>query len=246
MKLKGEYIWFRCLRMGGQKAISFELYNSAWLGQEEMNIALISSDQTVSPLHYANVVIKHGESLSFNYDTVGWNWKQGDSFVLLDNKGKIKKNWPLNLSTYAQGECPECHGTHRCNACQGKGVITDYRTHMVSSCQVCHGTGSCQTCYIPTNTNSPKNLYVDNSQPNPTIYKEQRKIMLRRRIVELQNKIDRMERDKFVRDIRNAWHPVNSSFSLSVAESTLKLQYEQELINAQSELEQLELMDLRS
>ena len=247
MSLKGKYIWFNSIRLGGKKAISFELTNSAWFGQEVFNAALVSGDGMTSPMHYPQQELKHGETLSFNYDTVGWNWKQGDSFVLLDKKGKIKQSWPLNLSTYAVGECPECHGTHRCKTCQGKGVITDYHTHMVTTCHVCYGTGICQTCYIPVSQTSPLNDYASTMQPNSKIYREKRKTILRGQIADLQSKIDKMNRDEFVQDLRNAWHPSSStSHTLSSSQLSLKLQYEQALIKAQYELEQLEMMDLNS
>ena len=56
-----------------------------------------------------------------------------------------------------------------------------------------------------------------------------------------------MDRDEFVQDLRNAWHPSSStSYTLSSSQISLKLQYEQALIKAQYELEQLEMMDLNS
>lgn len=245
MSLKGKYIWFNSLRLGGKKAISFELTNSAWFGQEVFNAALVSGDGMTPPMHYLQQVLKHGETLRFNYDTVDWNWKQGDSFVILDKNGKIIQSWPLNLSTYAVGECPECHGTHRCKTCQGRGVITDYHTHMVSSCQVCHGTGVCQTCYIPTSSTSPQNVYATSAQPGSARYREQRKAMLREQIADLQNKIDKMERDAYVQDMHDAMRPWQKhSYSVTTANSSLKFSYEQALIKARSELEQLEMMDL--
>lgn len=233
--------------MGGKKAISFVLTNSDWFGSEVFNAALLSGDGSINPMHFSQQTLKHGEALHFNYDTIGWNWCQGDSFVILDNKGKIKQSWPLNISTYALGECPECHGTHKCKTCMGRGTITD-STHMVSTCPVCHGTGLCQTCYIPTRGSALLSGYLmGGNVPDPAQYRMRRKETLRSQINDLQHKIDKLERDAYIQDMHNAMRPWQTpSYTISTANSSLKLSYEQALIKARTELEQLEMMDLQS
>ena len=131
MGLKGQFNWIQSLRLGGRKAISFTLKCTNLLGDETFDAAIIDGSGASQPMYFTNQSIPARKSLRFDYDTVGWDWCQGDRFVILDKRGKIKTEWTVNMKTYAYGECPSCHGTHRCSHCSGNGRLTD--KHVMSA-----------------------------------------------------------------------------------------------------------------
>ncbi len=241
MSLKGQFNWIQSLRLGGRKAISFTLTCTNLLGDETFDAAIIDGSGASQPIYFNNQSIPARKSLRFDYDTVGWDWCQGDRFVILDKRGKIKTEWTVNMKTFAYGECPSCHGTHRCPHCSGSGRITDKHTHMVESCHVCAGTGQCQTCFLPTRNNTNMGQFMDNNSRanSPDLSKQRRIAALNSRIYELQSKIEKIEWDLRImklKDFRYASHTTYTSIL------QLKLTYEQQLIKLQSELHQLELM----
>ena len=245
MNLKGEFSWIQSLRLGGRKAISFTLKCTNLLYDETFNAAILDGSGSSQPIYFTNQSIPARKSLRFDYDTVGWDWCQGDKFVILDKKGKIKAEWVVNMRTYAYGECPTCHGTHRCPQCSGSGRITDRHTHMIETCQACAGTGQCQTCYLPMH--SPQNIgqYTNpgigfNQMANSADVSKQRRVAaLNSQIQELQAKIEKINWDLRIMKLRDISY--NSQLTY---QSILRLRftYEQQLIKLQSELRQLEMM----
>ena len=241
MNLKGQFNWIQSLRLGGRKAISFTLSCTNLLYDETFNAAILDGSGSLQPLYFTNQSIPARKSLRFDYDTVGWDWCQGDKFVILDNKGKIKAEWVVNMRAYAYGECPTCHGTHQCPQCSGSGRITDRHTHMIETCQSCAGTGQCQTCYLPVrgNSNIGQPMGFDQRTNNAETSKQRRIAAINSRIYELQSKIEKIEWDLRIMKLKDHSYSSHMTYT-SILQ--LKFTYEQQLIKLQSELRQLELM----
>ena len=241
MNFNGEFTWIQSLRLGGRKAISFTLKCKNLLSSETFNAAILDGSGTMQPLYFNNQSIPARKSLRFDYDTVGWDWCQGDKFVILDKKGKIKEEWVVNMRTYAYGECPSCHGTRRCPQCSGSGRITDRYTHMIETCRLCAGTGECQTCYLPVRTNSHLNQSIGftTKTNNSEISKQRRIAAINSRIYELRSKIEKIEWDLRVMKLKDFSYSSHTTYTSILK---LKYTYEQQLINLQSELHQLETM----
>lgn len=236
MGFKGEFSWIQCMRQGGGKAISFTLTCNNMLQSETFDAAIIDGSGQLQPMMFRQLNLPAKKSFRFDFDTVGWDWCQGDIFAILDKKGQIDKKWQLNLKVPAPGDCKECHGTHKCKYCNGTGRITNYKTHEMSSCQVCNGTGVCQTCYVPMrNQHFFDNGY--NPMPNPEINRQKRINDLRMRIYELQSKIDKMEWEERMRLRRGT---ISTSYMMSNSLLQLKYTYQMQLIKLQSELRNLE------
>ena len=103
-----------------------------------------------NPWYYRDLKFKSGQSYTFDYDTVGWQWCQGDYIAIVDKNNKILQKWHLQIPEYRPGECPECHGTHKCRACNGEGYVYPRgKMWQFKRCERCGGTGICQTCDIP-------------------------------------------------------------------------------------------------
>lgn len=238
MNFKGQFTWIQSLRLGGRKAISFTLSCTNVLFDETFDAAILDGSGSSQPLYFTNQAIPARKSLRFDYDTVGWDWCQGDKFVILDKKGKIKKEWVANMRTYAYGECPTCHGTHRCPQCSGSGRITDRHTHMIETCQACAGTGLCQTCYVPVrgNSNVGQSLGFDQRNNTAEISKQKRIAAIRSRIQELQSNIEKIEWDLRIMQLKGTTY---SSYMTYSSVLQLKSSYERQLIDLQSELQQL-------
>lgn len=241
MKFKGEFSWVKSVRQGGRKAISFTLKCTNFITSETFNAAILDASGLSQPLYFSNQSIPARKSLRFDYDTVGWDWCQGDKFVILDKKGKVKAEWVANMKTYAYGECPTCHGTHRCPQCTGSGRITDKYTHMIGTCQLCAGTGQCQTCYLPVRDNSDisRSIGLDQRTNNAEVSRQRRIAAINSRIYELRSKIEKIEWDLRIMKLKDQSYSPHTTYT-SILQ--LKLTYEQQLIQLQYELEQLERM----
>lgn len=146
--LKGSFRRVISARAAGLPVYSFELRNTAWLRSVTVDL-LISDASGLKPWYFRETVIKAGHSVIFNPDTCGWDWAQGDFCALLGKNDRMESKWELRLKVYAPGECPECHGTHKCSHCRGEGYSFNTRTVEITRCPYCGGTGVCQTCYIP-------------------------------------------------------------------------------------------------
>ena len=152
MGFKGSFKQIRCNRIGG-RMWSFELSNTGWFGKKVYNIGIYDTYRQ-NPWFWRGQVLKSGETVAFNYDTVDWYFCQGDTVVLMDEKDQIIQSWVLQLREYRQGECPECHGTHKCRRCNGNGYVWPKgRMEEFSKCPDCDGLGVCQTCYVPRRVN---------------------------------------------------------------------------------------------
>lgn len=243
MGLKGKFEWFNSLHQGGRKAISFTLRCSNMLQSETFDCAIIDSTGMEPPQIRRQLKMKPNDMLRFDYDTCRWNWCQGDYFAILGKNDKIEKRWDLNLKIYANGECPECHGSHRCATCNGNGIIKDNYSHTYTSCVTCNGTGICQTCYVPLRQgNSFDATIVGNvSVPNADLSMQKRISVLQQRISDLRAKIEKAEWDRRMMQLKDM--DMSSQIAYR-SQLELKSRYEQQLIQAQYELEQLERMNL--
>ena len=240
MSFKGKFEPFTSLRKGGRKAYSFILTCKNMFLTETFDCAILDNSGQQSTQFFRHERLKANESRVFNIDTCGWDWCQGDSFVILDKKNHIKKHWSLNLKIFARGECPECHGNHKCVNCNGLGVIKDIHTHTISSCRACDGTGICQKCYVPVRlgTNLANEVYNGSSIPDSSLSREKRIAALHKTISELQAKIEKVEWD--ARMMQRKGTDVSSHMVYS-SQLELKHQYQRQLLQAQHELQQLEL-----
>ena len=118
MGFKGQFTWIQCMRQGGRKAISFTLTCNNMLQSETFDAAIIDGSAQLQPMMFRQLNLPAKKSLRFDFDTVGWDWCQGDIFAILDKKGQVNKKWQLNLKVPAPGDCKECHGTHKCRYCK--------------------------------------------------------------------------------------------------------------------------------
>lgn len=161
MGFKGKFDWYVSLRSGGRKAIAFTLTCDNMFQSETFDCAIMGAG--AAPMYFRNQTLKAKQSLTFSFDTVDWQWCNGDTFVILGKNDSIKAKWPLSLRMYAPGECPDCHGTHRCRKCSGKGFI-NVPGHSIEQCDICYGTGICQRCYVPQRNGTPS------TAQNPAAY----------------------------------------------------------------------------
>lgn len=245
MGLKGSFTWFVSLHQGGRKAVSFTLTCKNMLKAETFDCAIIDSTGQLPAQIRRQLKLKPNESFTFNYDTCGWEWCQGDFFAILGKNDKIEQRWDLNLKVYARGECPECHGSHRCIKCNGAGTLSNPHTHTISHCTVCGGTGVCQECYVPVRTGSSMADAVYGSagtMPNPTASRQLKIDALRRTIAELQAKIEKEEWNMRMMQLKDMDVSLRMVYS---SQMELKHQYERQLIQARHELQQLENMNLQ-
>ncbi|MBQ6204004.1 MAG: hypothetical protein IJK46_07920 [Prevotella sp.] len=238
MGFRGRFEWFTSLHQGGKRAISFTLTCKNMLLPETFDCAIIDSTGNQPTQIRRHLKLKPNESFTFNYDSCGWDWCQGDFFAILGKNDKIKKRWDLNLKIYGRGECPECHGSHRCIKCNGTGTVKDIHNHTISACSACNGTGICQKCYVPMHlgTNLANDVYGGIQMPNPTISREHAIAELQQSVSDLQKKIEKAECDIRMMQLKGI-----DTTSRSVYSSQLELvhQYTNQLIKMQNELRQL-------
>ena len=241
MGLRGSFDWFRSLHQGGKKAISFTLTCDNMITNEIFDCAIIDSTGQQPTQVRRQLKLKPNESMTFNYDTCGWDWCQDDYFVILGKGDAIKKRWDLNLKIYGRGECPECHGSHRCVKCNGSGILKNVHTHSMSTCPTCNGTGECQKCYVPLRAGSSlaSVVYGGGAIPNPGLSRQRKMEALRRTIADLQSKIEREELNQRMMQWKGMDIAARVAYS---SQMELKHQYERQLIQAQYELQQLESM----
>lgn len=149
MSFKGTFKRVSSNRLANIIVLSFELKCTNMMFGETVDVGLFPSDGS-QPWYYRGLKFKAGQTYVFNYDTVDWNWCQGDYAAILGKNDKVIDKWQLHLREYSPGECPECHGTHKCRTCNGSGMV--YPPHKIweaKSCPECGGTGICKTCDIP-------------------------------------------------------------------------------------------------
>ena len=152
MGLKGKFNHIKCDRLGGYMW-SFELTNTDWFGEKVYNIGIYDTFRH-NPWFWRRKVLRHGETVAYDYDTEDWLFCQGDTVVLLDDNDRVLDSWTLQIPEYGPGECPECHGTHKCRKCNGQGYLfPKHSDEIYTKCPDCDGTGVCQTCYVPKRPN---------------------------------------------------------------------------------------------
>ena len=241
MSFRGSFDWFTSLHQGGKRAISFTLTCKNMLIPETFDCAIIDSTGQQPTQIRRRLKLKPNESFTFNYDTCGWDWCQGDFFAILGNNDKIQKRWELNLKVYGRGECPDCHGSHRCVKCNGIGTIRNQHVHTISACPTCNGTGICQKCYVPmrAGTNLSNEVYGNAQVPNPLMNRQSKIAALKKTISELQSKIEKADWDLRMMQLKGM---DVSSHTVYSSQLELKFQYERQLIQLQYELQQLENM----
>jgi hypothetical protein len=144
MGLKGSFHRKNSTKLFGIPIMAFVIENTNFLQSETFDLS-ISDGFGRNTWFWRNQVLKRGEYMEFSLDTVNKEICQGDIVCLLGANDKVLQRWQLQLPEYAPGECPECHGTHKCSACNGNGY--DFKT--LQQCKRCGATGVCPTCYIP-------------------------------------------------------------------------------------------------
>lgn len=245
MSFKGEFYWIRSMRQGGRKAISFTLTCTNLFQSETIDAAIVDGTGQLQPMIFRQQTIKAKESLRFDFDTVDWDWCQGDIFAVLDKKGQMGQKWVLNLKTYAPGECPECHGTHKCRQCNGTGMIFHRPTHTYNQCEACNGTGICQTCFVPLRNTSNATYapggteYSVGQNPNVDAARQRKIAALKQRISEFREKLEDAKYEERIMRLRGT---DLTSRTVYTTHASLIYRYETELINLQSQLSQLEQM----
>lgn len=235
MALTGQYTWFNSLHQGGKKAISFILTCDNWMSSEVFDCAIIDSKGTIPPQIRRQLKLSARKSFTFNFDTCGWDWCNGDFFAILGKNDKIKKRWDLNIREYKRGECPDCHGTHKCIECNGTGMIIDHQYHTVTKCRTCGGTGVCQRCYVP------KRGYDLSSEtmPNPEITRQGKIDVIHRQITDLESKLSQLEWEIKMMDLKGQELSLNIVYRTKLE---MKFRYERELLELQNELTQIETL----
>lgn len=243
MALKGTFSWYNSIQQGGKKAISFTLYCDNLFSSETFDCAIIDSAAQVTPQVRRQISLKAKQSFRFDFDSCGWDWCVGDYFAILGKNDKIEKRWDLNLKIYGRGECPECHGTHKCKYCNGSGTVNNRHIHTISPCTACNGTGVCQTCYVPIRqgSNLANQVYGNVQMPNPALNRQRKIEALRRTISDLQSKIEKEEWNQRMWQLKGMDVSSHTAYS---SQLELKHMYEHQLIQAQYELQQLENMNL--
>lgn len=131
---------------------SFTLKCTNLFQSETVDIGFFPSNGN-QPWYWRRVPLKAGKKYDFDYDTENIEWYNHDRIAILDSNGNPipKYTWELNLKEYGPGECPKCHGTKRCRACNGQGYIYPRgQVWNMKMCTACGGTGECQECDVPT------------------------------------------------------------------------------------------------
>lgn len=234
------------MRQGGRKAISFTLTCTNWFQDETFDAAIYDGYGMIQPIVFRQLTLQANSSLIFDYDKIEWNWCNGDTFAILDKNGRPTSDaWTLNLKVYAPGECPECHGSHRCRQCGGRGHYTNRHTHTVEYCSACNGSGICQTCYVPIRNASQQQMGIpDMGGGNPASSfanaSRQREVsMLRGQIKEYESRIEKVDWDLRMMELKGSTVSSRSTYRTYLDQ---KYRYEKKLIELQSRLEQLESM----
>lgn len=238
MSFRGLFEPYTSIRQGGKKAYSFTLTCKNMFMPETFDCAIMDSSGQQPTQFHRHLKLKANESKLFNYDECGWDWCHGDAFLILDKNDKIKQRWDLNLKIYARGECPECHGSHQCNKCNGSGVIKDIHTHTISSCRTCNGTGVCQKCYVPIREGSTiaQEVYGTHPLPNADMARQRKIAALQQTISNLEAQIAKADMDAKMMQLKGMDVSARTAYMVHV-----EMQYtlQRQLDNALHELQQL-------
>jgi hypothetical protein len=241
MSFRGSFEWYNSLHQGGKRAISFTLTCKNMFKTETFDCAIIDSTGQQPTQVRRQLKLKPNESLIFNYDRCRWDWCQGDYFCILGKGDKVEQRWDLNLKIYARGECPDCHGSHRCYNCNGSGVIRNQHTHTVDTCQTCNGTGICQKCYVPIRSGSTlaQEVYGAQPLPNSELSKKRKIVALQQTISDLEGRIAKADMDMRMMQLKGLDVSARMAYMSQVE---MLHAFQRQLINAQHELQQLQSM----
>ena len=241
MALKGAFNWYNSIQQGGKKAISFTLYCDNLFQTDTFDCAIIDSAAQVTPQIRRQITLKAKQSFRFDFDSCGWDWCVGDYFAILGKNDKIEKRWDLNLKIYGRGECPDCHGSHRCYNCNGSGVIRNQHTHTVDTCQTCNGTGICQKCYVPIRSGSTlaQEVYGAQPLPNSELSKKRKIVALQQTISDLEGRSAKADMDMRMMQLKGLDVSARMAYMSQVE---MLHAFQRQLINAQHELQQLQSM----
>lgn len=232
----GKFTKLNSQKVAGMRIFSFSLKCTNWLQSETIDF-MLSDAQNIQPWYYRQQTIKAGSVFTFNFDTCGWTWCQGDFFAILKKNGKIDQSWQLKIKEYAPGECPECHGTHKCGHCRGQGVWADlqYGTG-IQTCPYCGGTGVCDTCNVPRRSfqAAPQNISYDSGSSRGSGLRRHRPIIeIQQDIKNLESQIERAEWN-FRQNKLNGLY--DDHYMLFSAENDLIYTYRCRLLELQAEL----------
>lgn len=149
MGFKGKFEMTSSSRLAGTRVWSFVLKCTNLFMSETVD-CMICDEHHQHPFYFRQQTFKAGKSYRFDFDSVDWDWSQGDFFAILGSGDKIVKTWEFRRKIYGPGECPDCHGTHRCKKCHGEGFVYPHgEIWNFKTCPACGGTGECQTCDVP-------------------------------------------------------------------------------------------------
>ena len=141
MSFKGTFKRVPSSRLANIVILSFELKCTNMMFGETVDVGLFPSDGS-QPWYFRDLKFKAGQTYAFNLDSVNWEWYQGDYAAIVDKDNRIIDKWELRLKEYGPGECPDCHGTLKCRACNGQGyVYPQGRVWEYQPCKACGGTG---------------------------------------------------------------------------------------------------------
>lgn len=238
MGLKGSFDTYQSPRAGGMKKVGFVLTCDNMFQKESFDAAIMSADGVTQPMVFRGLELDAKRSFRFDYDTVGWDWCNGDSFCILGKKDSVKKRWEMKMQQYAPGECPDCHGSQKCSYCSGRGFVRGNGITL-DQCPHCYGTGVCQRCHVSQrNPVMPVPTAYDNTGTGNMARRRQCDA-IRQRIAELQEKIRQTEWDMQLMQLRDRdvkHHSVFSSYN------RLLFEYRRSVTELQSQLYQLENM----
>lgn len=238
MSFSGKFTKINSRNAAGVRIFSFSLKCTNWLQSETVDF-MLSDAQNIQPWYYRNQTMKAGSVFIFNYDTCNWQWYQGDFFAILDKSGKIEQSWQLNLKEYAPGECPECHGTHKCSHCKGQGFFADLKYDTgIQMCPYCSGTGVCDTCNIPYRNiqGTPRNVSYDSGSSRGSMFKRHRPIAdIKSDIQFAQSQLERAEWNYKMNKVNGLY---DDSYIMQKSEINLLYAYRRRLIDLQEELRQ--------
>ena len=229
MSLKGSFEKRSSVRVKGVIIYSFTLVNDSWFGSETFD-CMVCDGAGQQPWYFRDQKLKAGEAMRFDVDTINWQWCQGDFFAILGRGDKVKQSWQLKLKEYRPGECPECHGSHKCGHCQGQGFSFDF-SNGVSMCPYCGGTGVCMTCEIPRRA-QPLMSPQQSPMMGSTRKHHRPTAVIQNEINDVQRQIDQIDWDLKMRDIRGTLN----DHSLFSAQNELRTALRIRLMHLQQEL----------
>ena len=96
MSFKGTFLRYASNRLHGSILISFSLKCTNILFGETVDVGIFPSDGS-QPWYYRSLKFKSGQTYVFNFDSIDWNWCQGDYAAILGADNKIIQKWTLQL-----------------------------------------------------------------------------------------------------------------------------------------------------